>query len=83
VGPATLKDFRMLGIRSVPELAKADPADLYARLCEMTGMRHDPCCEDVFRAAVEQARNPELPIAQRQWWYWSRLRRATSKIGGR
>jgi hypothetical protein len=30
---------------------------------------------DVFVAAVAQAKNPELPIEQRQWWYWSKLRK--------
>jgi hypothetical protein len=25
---------------------------------------------------VAQARNPLLPAAQCQWWYWSRLRKA-------
>ena len=79
VGPATLADFRLLGIRTVTQLAKADPAELYDRLCDFTGERHDPCCEDVFRAAVAQARDPELPSEQRNWAYWSRVRKA----GGR
>jgi hypothetical protein len=34
------------------------------------------CCLDVFQAAVAQAKNPKLPIDKRQWWYWSRLRKA-------
>ena len=27
-------------------------------------------------AAIAQARNPLLPAAERQWWYWSRVRKA-------
>ena len=75
IGPAMLRDFERLGIRSVRQLARANPERLYERLCEVTGKAQDICCLDVFRAAVAQARNPRLPAAQRQWWYWSRLRK--------
>jgi nucleotidyltransferase/DNA polymerase involved in DNA repair len=74
VGPAMLKDFDRLGIRSVRELARRSPEKLYEQLCEVTGQRHDICCLDVFRAAVAQARNPRLPAAQKNWWYYSRQR---------
>lgn len=70
-----LKDFEMLGIRSVPQLAKADGKSLYNRLCRLTGTRQDPCVWDVFECAIAQARNPDLPAEQRQWWFWSRVRK--------
>jgi len=76
VGPAMLRDLRLLGVRSVRDLASRNPARLYEQLCAVTGRSHDICCLDVFSAAVAQARNPKLPAAQRQWWYWSRLRKA-------
>jgi len=76
VGPAMLRDFELLGIRSVPQLARANPERLYEKLCRVTGQGVDICCLDVFTAAVAQARNPRLPAAQRQWWYWSRQRKA-------
>ncbi len=76
VGPRTIEDFRLLGISSVAQLARKDPRKLYERLCAVTGHRHDPCCEDVFSAAVAQARDPRLPAAKRKWWYWSRVRKA-------
>lgn len=76
IGKAMLKDFRVLGIDSVAQLAEQDGEVLYERLCEATGQRHDICCLDVFRCAVAQARDPELPAEQRQWWYWSRQRKA-------
>jgi hypothetical protein len=76
VGPATLRDFELLGVHDLDQLALCDPKELYERLCAITGVRHDPCCEDVFRAAVAQARNPDLPAEERRWWYWSRKRRA-------
>jgi nucleotidyltransferase/DNA polymerase involved in DNA repair len=76
VGPAMLRDFERLGIRSVPQLARANPEKLYERLCRVTGKSHDICCLDVFTAAVAQARNPRLPSEQCNWWYWSRRRKA-------
>ena len=76
VGPAMLRDFRMLGIENVPHLARQNPERLYEKLCSLTGARQDPCVLDTFHAAVAQARDPRLPAEQRQWWYWSRRRKA-------
>jgi nucleotidyltransferase/DNA polymerase involved in DNA repair len=76
IGPAMLCDFELLGIRSIAQLARANPERLYEKLCRVTGKSVDICCLDVFTAAVAQARNPRLPAAQRQWWYWSRQRKA-------
>ena len=78
IGPAMLRDFELLGIRSVAQLANSDPRQMYRRLCEVTGERQDICCLDVFRAAVAQARNPRLPAEKCVWWYWSRKRKARS-----
>lgn len=75
VGPAIVRDFELLGIRSVEQLSRRNPEKLYERLCEITGQAQDICCLDVFRAAVAQARNPQLPLEQCQWWYWSRRRK--------
>lgn len=76
VGPAMVRDFELLGIRSLAQLARRNPEKLYERFCEVTRKAQDVCCLDVFRAAVAQARNPRLPLQQCQWWYWSRLRKA-------
>ena len=76
IGPAMLRDFELLGIRSVEQLARQEPVRLYRELCRITGQRVDICCQDVFSAAVAQARNPLLPAEQCQWWYWSRKRKA-------
>ena len=75
IGPAMLRDFELLGIRNVEHLARQEPVRLYRKLCRITGQRVDICCQDVFSAAVAQARNPLLPAEQCQWWYWSRLRK--------
>src|SRR5579885_1488098 len=78
VGPATLRDLKRLGIRSLPQLARAKPAGLYRRLSKITGRRQDPCVLDTFTCAVKQAQNPRLPEKQKKWWYWSRVRKARS-----
>jgi len=80
IGPAMLRDFEMLGIRSMAQLARQNPQRMYSRLNHISGQRQDPCVLDVFCAAVAQARNPRLPAEQCQWWYWSRKRkRETNK----
>ena len=76
IGPAMLRDFELLGIRSVKQLTRQNPESLYEKLCRVTGKSQDICCLDVFSAAVAQARNPRLPAEQRQWWFWSRKRKA-------
>lgn len=77
VGPAMLRDFAMLGIRDLDQLARQDPRTMYRKLCRITGELQDPCVLDVFCAAVAQARDPRLPAEQCRWWYWSRLRKAS------
>lgn len=75
IGPAMLKDFELLGINSVAQLRRRSPEKMYKELCRLRGRRLDPCCLDVFVAAVAQAKDPQLPIEQRQWWYWSKVRK--------
>jgi hypothetical protein len=79
IGPAMLRDFGMLGIRSMGQLARQNPQRMYARLGRLAGQRQDPCVLDTFCAAVAQARNPRLPAEQCQWWYWSRKRKTGKK----
>ncbi len=75
IGPAMLKDFEVLGIRSVKQLARPKPTRLYEKLCKISGQSQDICVLDTFSAAVAQARDPTLPADQCQWWYWSRQRK--------
>src|SRR5436190_15719405 len=75
IGPAMLRDFELLGIRSVAQLARQNPQRLCARLNRIQAQPQDPCVLDVFSAAVAQAQNPRLPAAQCQWWYWTKKRK--------
>jgi nucleotidyltransferase/DNA polymerase involved in DNA repair len=79
IGPAMLKDFELLGIRSLAQLARQKPESLYEKLCQVTGKSQDICVLDTFSAAVAQARDPQLPAEQCLWWYWSRKRKARER----
>lgn len=71
-----LEDFARLGVSSVKQLEAQDARELYDRMCRISGAKQDPCVLDTYRCAIEQAPNPNLPPEQRDWWYWSRLRKA-------
>jgi hypothetical protein len=81
IGPAMLRDFELLGVRTVAQLARRNPEKMYEKLCQVTGQAQDICCLDVFRAAVAQAKNPNLPVEQRLWWHWSRQQAEEHKVG--
>jgi hypothetical protein len=83
IGPATLKDFELLGIHSVAQLSKRSPDRMYRELCRLKKQSIDPCCLDVFVAAVAQAKDPNLPIEQRQWWYWSKVRKRNATLAAK
>jgi hypothetical protein len=72
IGPAMAEDFVRLGLRSLDDLERADPQDLYDRISRLDGVRHDPCVLDTYAAAVHNLRTgDELP-----WWEFSRRRKA-------
>ncbi len=71
VGPATLGDFRQLGIATLAQLAAADPDVLYHELARLTRTRQDPCVRDVFAATIHQARTGEAL----DWWHFTPERR--------
>jgi Pathogenicity locus len=79
IGPAMLRNFELLGIRSVAELARQNPQRMYKKMERATGQRQDPCVLDTFSAAVAQAKNPRLAAEKCQWWWWSRSRKKRSK----
>ena len=81
VGPATWRISRCSGSIDGPTGALRG-AELYHRLCAVTGERHDPCCEDVFRCAIAQARDPFLRTEQKKWWYWTRVRKTRTASHG-
>ena len=81
VGPAMLRDFEMLGIRSVKQLARQEPKRMYRKLQKLRAQHQDICVLDTFEAAVAQARNPRLPAEKCEWWWWSRRRKRAEGKG--
>ncbi len=79
IGPAMLRDFELLNIHSVEQLAKQDARKLYDKLGRVARQHQDICVLDTFEAAVAQARNPRLPAEQCQWWWWSKKRKQRGK----
>ncbi len=75
-----LKDFSVLGVRTLPQLARREAFELWRDLCQRTGQRHDPCVIDVFMSAISQARGePPCP-----WWKFTPNRKAMqAKLGER
>jgi hypothetical protein len=80
VGPATVEALKSLGIQTIPVLARCSASDLYQRLSLLRGARQDPCVQDVFSAAIAQAKNPKLPKHKANWWYWSNIRKGVSDM---
>ncbi len=71
VGKETAKDLRLLGYTKPADIAGECPFDMYERLCEITGMRHDPCVIDVFVSVTEfLGGKPPRP-----WWEFTNSRK--------
>jgi hypothetical protein len=77
IGKAMLRDFEMLGITSVKQLANHDVDELYTRLSVLTCARQDPCVHDTFAAAIHQARTGEAL----NWWAFTAQRKERQRLG--
>lgn len=76
VGSAFIDAFDLLGIKKISDLIDENAETLFDELQKRRGEKMDICCQDVFRAAIEQARDPNLAVDKCQWHYWSRDRKA-------
>ena len=77
IGKAMLRDFDLLGITSVAQLAGQDADELYMRISILTGARHDPCVHDTYAAAIHQAKTGEAL----NWWAFTPLRKERQRLG--
>lgn len=73
VGKATAGDLRLLGIETPAQLIGQDPYALFERLCAVTQHPNDPCCIDVFIAAVRFMEGDD----KKPWWAYTAERKAT------
>ena len=77
VGKETAKDLRLLGYLHPEDIVGERPFEMYARLCDITGVRHDPCVMDVFASVTAfLAGHPPQP-----WWVFTKFRKDRS-LGG-
>ena len=71
VGPAIARTLMRLGIERPDDLRGQTAEQLFRRLCELDGRRHDPCLLDTIMSAVDQANgNPARP-----WWTYTPTRK--------
>ena len=71
IGPAMAADLRLLGFERPEQLAGQNPQALYDRLCQLTGVRQDPCVLDVI-VSVTRFMDGEEP---RPWWHYTAERK--------
>lgn len=71
VGPDMARKLWQLGFKSLSDLPKANPYQMYRDYCQFIGGHVDPCVEDVFRCAVAQTKYKDLPLHLKNWWEWT------------
>lgn len=72
IGKASAVDLVLLGINKPVDLLGQDPYQMYARLCDITAQRHDPCVIDVFISITRFINGEEA----KPWWYYTAERKA-------
>ena len=75
VGPATALDLVRLGIFESKALKSQNADKMYAKICKIDGVRHDPCVIDVFASLVAFANGAPA----RPWWHYTPERKASKK----
>lgn len=71
IGPSLAGNLSFIGINSPDELVGKDPFELYERLCEKSGSRHDPCVLDVFMSVTDFMNGGEPKV----WWEYTNKRK--------
>ena len=74
IGKAIAGNLHLIGIDHPRELIGKEPFQLYEKLCDITGQRHDPCVIDVFMSVVHFMEGGDpLP-----WWKFTDERKKRS-----
>lgn len=71
IGPAMAKDFAMLGFNAPKDLIGKNPLKLYKKMCQISGVRQDPCVMDTYMAAVGFMNGEPA----RPWWSYTKIRK--------
>ena len=71
IGPSIADDLRAVGILAPLDLVGKNPLELYDRLNEVTGKRHDPCVLDVFMSVTDYMAGSDA----QPWWAYTKERK--------
>ena len=71
IGPAMARDLQLIGVKAPKDLEGQDPFELYERLCDQTGAKHDPCVLDTFMSITDFISGNE----PRPWWAYTEERK--------
>ncbi len=71
IGPAMVRDFYLLGVNSPHDLKNKSPIQLYKKLCQIRGIRQDPCVLDTYMAVVDFMNG----ASARPWWHYTNMRK--------
>jgi hypothetical protein len=71
IGPAVEKDFAALGLKAPKYLVGKDPLKLYKKMCQISGVRQDPCVLDTYMAAIDFMNGAPA----RPWWSYTKTRK--------
>ncbi len=72
IGPAMIRDFQRLGLRTPADLKKKDTLALYKKMCRISGSRQDPCVLDTYMAAIDFMNG----VPAKPWWSYTKARKA-------
>ena len=59
-----------VGVRSIEDMKKADPQQLYNDLCDKKASPVDRCVLYVFRGAKYFVAHKQHDPERLKWWYW-------------
>ncbi len=71
IGKAMAQKLQLLGINQPAQLKGKSPYDLYAKLCQKTKVKHDPCVLDVFISITRFMAGDE----PKHWWAFTQERK--------
>ena len=70
VGPKLAKLFSDIGIKSIVDLKKRNPEELYSNICAEQGIQVDRCVLYVCRSSIYFAETENPDPDKLKWWYW-------------
>ena len=67
IGKSIAGDLESIGVMSPKDLEGKNPFELFEKLCETSGQKHDPCLLDVFMSVTDFMNGGEPKV----WWKYT------------